>query len=237
MLDSFGDPSGALLLPTLLSLINGLGLGFAFACLPRLRRSAAARLTALIYISVCLGLYLVHLPDDLLTFSTTYWFYLVAVTGYLPLYVYVLSKSAEMLVELLLLRVRPDREAQLMQRWRRKLLKVVRGGDRKIVERKLQEVRRRPADAQLHRELVELYLVLDENERAAYHAYALAEILPHGHAHALALYRLAQILVDRQGRLDGAQPYLRRIIRLYPRSFFASYARRLVNKFEASVDL
>ena len=52
-------------------------------------------------------------------------------------------------------------------------------------------------------------------------------------AHLLLVHELER---DRQGRLDAAQPYLRRIIRLYPRSFFASYARRLVNKYEASVD-
>ena len=42
--------------------------------------------------------------------------------------------------------------------------------------------------------------------------------------------------VDRLGNLEGAQPYLRRIIRTYPRSFFASYARRLVNQYEAYAD-
>ena len=38
------------------------------------------------------------------------------------------------------------------------------------------------------------------------------------------------------GRLDSAQPYLRRILRTYPRSFFASYARRLINQYEAYAD-
>ena len=61
-------------------------------------------------------------------------------------------------------------------------------------------------------------------------------MLPCGHAHALALFRLAQIIGTRQARPEAAQPHLRRIIRLYPRSIFAREARRLVHEYEAFAD-
>ena len=97
-------------------------------------------------------------------------------------------------------------------------------------------MRRNPTDPTLRRELVELYLSRGEGTASLYHGYALVEMLPFGHAHAFALYRLTQILVDHLGQLEAAQPYLRRLIRTYPRSYFASYARRLVNQYEAYAD-
>ncbi len=105
-----------------------------------------------------------------------------------------------------------------------------------MLSRKLKELKNSATNPVLRRELIELFLARGELDSALYHSYALVELLPFGHAHAFALYRLAQILVDQLGDLESAQPYLRRIIRGYPRSFFASYGRRLVNQFEAYAD-
>ena len=142
----------------------------------------------------------------------------------------------EGIVGSLMFRVLPDRKAEHLEQLRHQLRTSRGSSGRRLLERKLRESKRRPTDATVRRELVELYLSRGDLQGALYQGYALVEMLPFGHAHAFALYRLAQILVDHLGQLEAAQPYLHRIIRIYPRSFFASYARRLVNQYEAYAD-
>lgn len=115
-----------------------------------------------------------------------------------------------------------------------------RSADRALQSKQV-ELEANPLDPRLRRELILLYLGRNEPQQAIYHSYALVELLPYGASHALALYRLCQLLVGPRStrnrrELKIAQPYLRRLIRLYPRSFFASYARRLVNQYEAYAD-
>ena len=83
---------------------------------------------------------------------------------------------------------------------------------------------------------MELHLRLGDYQSALYQGYVLVDLLPAGPTQALLLYRISRVLVERLGNLAGAQPHLRRLIRLYPKTFFASYARRLVNHYEAYAD-
>ncbi len=234
----YGVAAGTLALVTLLSLANALLLGWTTARVSRLRRSPWARVASAGYMTLSLGCFWVPLIayPTLLETPAPYVCFLIAGAAYAPLYLGLHASASEVLVQFLMPRRRRDGEWERLDRVRQRLLEVVQGGDRRLLAQMLAALARRPLDPQVHRDLVELYLTLGEVERALFHNYTLVELIPNGHAHAAALYRLAQILVDRQGRLNRAQPYLRRIIRLYPKSFFASYARRLVNQFEAYAD-
>ncbi len=242
-----------LFLISLLSFVNGGILSMVFASWARLRRNRAARVAVLIYVGACVWAYSTFIPppevlreateirlgpilsQDEVTRSTIIWFYLVAVCGYLPVVVYVLASTVDMAMHRLLRRG-GNHESRLQTRWRSRLLRVTRFGSRRLLDAKCAQLQHRRTDPRLRRELIDLYLKVGDDDFALYHAYALVELLPRGHSHGFALYRLCHILVDRSGRLDAAQPYLRRILRLYPRSFFASYARRLINQYEAYAD-
>lgn len=224
----------SLLWPTFLAFTNGALVTFAFLCFETLRRDPWLRWASVLYLLMCLGAFVQQLPDEASHQPITYWLYMVAVVGSLPVFVYVLTGLVSAGAQRLSFGgSTPTPEQSQGARWRKRLRRALRRGDLRILEDKLQEVQERQTDPVLRGQLIDLYLSLGDADSASYHAYALVEMLPRGHAHGFALYRLAQILAERQKRLDAAQPYLRRIIRLYPRSFFASYARRLVNQYEA----
>ncbi len=232
------EPGSGLLLYTFLSFLNGALLTLLFAASPRLRRNAATRFAVLAYMVISIAAYLRVLSPDLLTRPAFVWHSVAAISGYFPVFVYLLSAAAETVSERILLSLCPERYDLTGQRTRAKWQRLARSaGNRHLLRAKREELVLRPTDARLRRELVEIYLSLDDADSALFHAYVLAELLPRGQAHALALYRTAQILVERKRNLAAAQPCLRRIVRLYPRSFFASYARRLVNHYEAYADL
>ena len=224
-----------LIVPTALSVLNGAGLCFVYVLFPNLRRNSWVQGLTWLYLAVSFSWYMLQLPvvesDAMLAH---YWLYLVAFIAYMPVVTYLGAAFLEGCIQLL--GWGTDRENRRLQRWRKHLLSTTSKRDRRMLERKLKELKRSPVDPVVRRELVELYLSRGDVEHALYHSYALIELLPPGHSHAFALYRLAQILVDQLGALEEAQPYLRRIIRCYPKSFFASYGRRLVNQYEAYAD-
>jgi hypothetical protein len=47
------------------------------------------------------------------------------------------------------------------------------------------------------------------------------------------LYKAAYVIVEKKKDTQGAVILLRQIVRLYPKSFFAAYARRVLNHYEA----
>lgn len=223
-----------LLWPTFLLFLNGALLTLAYACFETLRRDPWLKLVSVVYLLVCLAAFVQQLPSGLTYQPITYWAYMMAVSGSLPVFVYVSAGAISFAIERLSLHSHSaDPRQSHRARWQRKLRRALRRGDFRLLEQKQKEVEARPTDANLRSQLIDLYLGLGDADGAMYHAYVMIELLPRGHAHAYALYRLSQILAERRNRLDAAQPYLRRIIRLYPRSFFASYARRLVNQYEA----
>ncbi|MGE3164167.1 MAG: tol-pal system YbgF family protein [Planctomycetota bacterium] len=234
MLDTPELTFSLLLWPTFLVFLNGALMTFAYICFETLREDPWWKLITVVYLLMCLGAYLQQLPDGAVNNPVTYWAYMVAFSGSLPVFLYVsVGAISAALAQLSLGYPAKDPLYSQRARWHRKLRRALRRGDLRLLEARLADLGDRPTDPVLRSQLIDLYLGLGDVDGALYHAYALVELLPRGHAHGYALYRLAQILVEQRKRLDAAQPYLRRIIRLYPRSFFASYARRLVNQFEA----
>ena len=47
------------------------------------------------------------------------------------------------------------------------------------------------------------------------------------------MYRAVYICVARRMSVKNALPLLRRMVRLYPRSYYAAYARRILTRYEA----
>ena len=45
------------------------------------------------------------------------------------------------------------------------------------------------------------------------------------------------MLVERKKATEGAVIILRRIVRLYPKSYFAAYSRRILNHYEAHLEV
>jgi len=217
------------LLVTLFCAATGGLLCTFFARTPRLREHRSARLAGTLGVVSGVGLYLVVLAASGQHGTTTAaWLSISALSGYAVIAGYLASRATLDAWRTLTTRIPGGQRGALLR-------PSIAGYQRVLAER-LHELQLRPTDARLRKEVTEILLELGEDQAAAYHAYALAELLPPGPSHGLALYRLCQTLVDRLNRLDQAQPHLRKIIRLYPRSFFASYARRLVNHFEAYAD-
>lgn len=197
------------------------------------------RLLTVTYATVQAGSYLTVVPTELYTNATAQWLMVGALFG--P--VLVVSAFLTEAVWLLWHRRSIDTSVEITtdgtpwSEWRRsRLIHSTRSFQSKQLE-----LETNPLDPRLRRELTLLHLGRGEPRSAIYHSYVLVELLPHGPSQALALYRLCQLLVGPSAEknprnLHAAQPYLRRLIRLYPRSYFASYARRLVNQYEAHAD-
>ncbi|MFQ5654505.1 MAG: hypothetical protein ACE5GW_07220 [Planctomycetota bacterium] len=230
------DSIGPLLMPTALSFLNGAALCFLFTSSRRLRQSVIVRAASLVYLLGCSVLYAVILAESSPLTPLAYLCVLMAVSGYLPLILYIgHSGFRRSLAPAIAARNRGWAGARL-GRWRRRLVYGGRRRKQRLLRSKLEECARKGSNAALRLELMELHWSLGELDEAAFHAYVLDELLPRGHSHCYALYRLSQILAERRKKLEEAQPYLRRLLRLYPRSYFASYARRLVNQCEAYAD-
>lgn len=240
-------PVDALIWPTLLSFFNGVMLCAVFLLVPRARHSLPVQCATWIYIAIAVGLYWIQAPPAAVTRSgpgmPANWLYLLAFASYVPVLSFLCYSLFEAALDVFLVRVLPEQRPLAASRrgrrswsrgsWSRRLY---RRRERRLIARKLRELRKDPEDPILRGDLIDLHLRHGEVDRALYHAYAQVAFLPTGPAHAHALYRMAQIYVDHLGDLESAQPYLRRIIRCYPRDFPANYARRLVNQYEAYAD-
>jgi tetratricopeptide (TPR) repeat protein len=90
-----------------------------------------------------------------------------------------------------------------------------------------------PTNAAVHEKLGDLYARLGHWDAAAYQYRKAAEWLDHGYAQGHILYKTARILIEKKQDVSGSLVLLRRIVRLYPKSWFASYARRILSHWEA----
>ena len=228
---SAADPFDAILWPTFAMFLNGAFVTLGFVCFESMRREMWLKALATCYLVLCMVIYTQQLPMSPTDAAVSYWGFMAATSSSLPVFVYT---ALSIIIGVVTYFGRPrSREHRQLMKWQQRLRRALRRGDLRLLEEKLEEVQKHPTHPTLRSQLIDLYLGLGETDSALYHAYALVEMLPRGHAHGFALYRLSQIIAERQKQLPQAQPYLRRIIRLYPRSFFASYARRLVNQYEA----
>ena len=91
---------------------------------------------------------------------------------------------------------------------------------------------REPSNTGVRERLGNLYARMGFLDSAVYEYRRTSDGLTRGYAHATTLFKAARIL-DKKGDLDKAVPILRRLVRLYPKSYFAAYARRVINRYEA----
>lgn len=103
----------------------------------------------------------------------------------------------------------------------------------KLIESCLQALARNPVHPVHRRRLAEAYLRLGLTDSALGEFRRAIECLDRGYEQSLLLFKTSRILVDRKRDVRAALPLLRRLIRLYPKSWFAAYARRIVNGYEA----
>ena len=90
-----------------------------------------------------------------------------------------------------------------------------------------------PSDVGAHERLGDIYGRMGHFDAAVYQYLKAAEWLERGHTQAQILYKAARIIVERKKDTRGALILLRRIVRLYPKSCFAGYARRVLSHYEA----
>jgi len=90
-----------------------------------------------------------------------------------------------------------------------------------------------PANPTTHEQLGDLYNRMGFWDSAVYQYRKAAEWLERGYAQAHLLYKAAYVIVEKRQDTRGAVILLRQIVRLYPKSFFAAYSRRVLNHYEA----
>lgn len=217
------------LIVTLFCAASGIILCLLFARSRRLREQRSARLAGALGVVSGIGLYLLVVPPSEMDTVTVGFFSVAGLLGYFLIGSYLGLRATADALETLSTRLPRQRSGS-------RILRPSRAGYQRLLLERERDLQYRPTDPQLRKEVLEILLELRDYPLARYHAYVLVELLPHGPTHSLALYRLCQILVERMNHLEEAQPHLRRIIRVYPRSFFASYARRLVSQYEAYAD-
>jgi tetratricopeptide (TPR) repeat protein len=105
----------------------------------------------------------------------------------------------------------------------------------RAVEAHMKALAKDPLDSVERRQLAECYLRLDLPESAISAYSRAAECVPRGYEHGYLLFKAARLIIDRTLDTRRALPVLRRIIRLYPKSWFAAYSRRVLNEYEARV--
>jgi len=94
-----------------------------------------------------------------------------------------------------------------------------------------------PTNVLAHERLGDLYSSMGFLDAAVYQYLKAADWIGHGYARSQVLYKAARIIVEKKKDIPRALCLLRRIVRLYPRGFFAAYARRIINHYEAHDDL
>lgn len=103
----------------------------------------------------------------------------------------------------------------------------------KLVQSCLKALSSDPTNARIREQLADIYARLGFFDSAAYEYQKAAQWLERGYAQSLLLYKAAHTIVERRKRPEAALPLLRKIILLYPKSYFAAYARRVLNAYEA----
>src|SRR5262245_17224557 len=103
----------------------------------------------------------------------------------------------------------------------------------RAVEAHLKLLSANPGDAATHERLGDLYARLSHWDAAIYEYKKAADWRDHGYAQGHVLSKEARLLIEKKEDIPGATILLRRIVRLYPKSWFASYARRILSHWEA----
>ena len=103
----------------------------------------------------------------------------------------------------------------------------------RVVESCLRTLATRPLDSRARECLAGAYRRLGAVDAAIGEYRKAADCSERGYAQARLLYKAAWLQVELQQDAARALQSLRRLVRLYPRSYFASYARRVINRNDA----
>ena len=90
-----------------------------------------------------------------------------------------------------------------------------------------------PTNPLAHERLGDLYANMGFLDSAVFEYRKAAEWCHRGYAQGNLLYKAAHVLVEKKKDVPAALGLLRRIVRLYPKSCFAAYSRRIINRYEA----
>ena len=103
----------------------------------------------------------------------------------------------------------------------------------RLVEEHLRHLGGNPLNARRREALADSYLRLGALDSAISEYRKAADSLDSGPEQARLMYRAIYICVERRMSVKNALPLLRRLVRIYPRSYYAAYARRILNRYEA----
>jgi hypothetical protein len=207
----------------------GLALSASYHWSPRLRESAAFHMltVGVFLIAAVVATVGAKMEFDRLRayhFGAQFFIFLGASLCYLPAALYLALHYLEVFLERIMLpasrQETSNKPLTQAQQW-------------DLVQSCLERLTRDPTDVTVRHRLADLYAHLGFADSAAYEYQKTAKWLERGYAHSLVLYKAARILVESGKDPSRAIVILRRIIRLYPRSCFAAYARRVLSHYEA----
>jgi tetratricopeptide (TPR) repeat protein len=207
----------------------GCALGAIYYLSPQAREARIAHLLTMLAIVFGTGLALVAARADsgrLSAFDAGVQFFLFlgACLCHAPVAIFILLYCGEELLEAMTSpgsRKGPPRPPQgVREEWRR-------------IRAHLETLAIDPTDVAAHERLGDIYGRMGHFDAAVYQYLKAAEWLVRGHTQAQVLYKAARIIVERKKDTRGALILLRRIVRLYPKSCFAGYARTILNHHEA----
>lgn len=97
----------------------------------------------------------------------------------------------------------------------------------------LEELAIDPSSSSAHERLGDIYAGMGFYDSAVYQYKKAADWLETGYGQSHMFYKTAWILIEKKKDIPAALSLLRRLERVYPRSYFASYARRVLSHYEA----
>ncbi len=216
--------AGLHLIAATLYALLGLALGYVFYRSPRLRENFRVQGFTVVLIVVAATTLLASSAVTIHQLGAEGFLFLGASVCHLPTLVYILLSQWNRLLEYLMAAASRNediaRQPSDREEW-------------KAVERHLEALRDNPINPFHRRQLGEVYLRLGLVDSALSEFRKTIECLDRGYEEAQLLFKCSRLIVDRKDDVPAAIPILRRIIRLYPKSYFAAYARRIVNQYEA----
>lgn len=208
--------------------VFGSSLSAFYVYCERLRSEPAVHLVTLVMTFSATSLTVLALSSDpyqsILTSGVHFCVFLVAALFYVPCFVFLCIHYMGLLLDRILVPgkrgVRPDGPRTTKEWW-----DLLRGT--------LDALSEEPNNVRLRLRLAGIYRRLGYYDSAAFEYSKASEWIGRGYAHGHVLYKAAYTLAEQKKDLAKALPILRRIVRLYPKSYFASYARRVINRYDA----
>jgi tetratricopeptide (TPR) repeat protein len=207
----------------------GAAIGVTWRYSPRLRENGWVQFVAVaLSLSTALPVLAVSAADE--AYLTEFhlamrgFFFLGAAVCHLPVLIHVAVLQGARLVERMTSASRgtapPPPETSPREVWE---------GARRLLEALAAD----PLDHRIREALALKYLTLGCVDSAVREYRKAVECAERGYDHARLLYKAAWLLVETKRTTAPALSLLRALVRLYPKSYFAAYARRVISQYEA----